>query len=931
MKHLLTICLMLGLFAGAAQAQDADSSMADDAPGSRPDVQPLAYLGDLPPLIDRELFFGDPEISSAQLSPDGQYITFLKPYQDARNIYIKGIDEPFDAARPLTADRRPIPGYFWSQDGKYVLYIQDKGGNENFHVYAVDPSAEPTDSTDVPPARDLTPLENVRAFIYAVPENAPSEILIGLNDRDPAYHDVYRLNLETGERELLFENTENVAGWQADLEGNLRLGTRVTEDGSTEVLRVDGDSLTSVYTCSVEETCAPVRFHKDGERVYMQTNQGEPDLTRLVLFNPQTEEEEVVESDPENEVDFGGAEFSDKTDELIATYYVGDRLRIYPKDSTFARDLETLREQLPEGEIYLGSSTKDENLHLVSVVQDVDPGATYLYNRETGEAELLYRSRPELPTEGLAEMRAIRYTARDGREIPAYLTLPKGVEPENLAVVINPHGGPWARDQWGYDGYAQFLANRGYAVLQPNFRGSTGYGKDFLNAGNGEWGDAMQDDITDGVRYLIGEGIADSSRVAIFGGSYGGYATLAGLTFTPDVYAAGVDVVGPSNLITLLNSIPPYWASIKRVFNVRMGDAENSEDAARLRRQSPVFSADKIRVPLLVVQGANDPRVKQAESDQIVVAARENNVDVEYLVAPDEGHGFRSDENRMALAVAMERFLAEHLGGRSQEEVPDEIAQQLRSITVDVGTVELPDTSLTSGAMEAPLPESDGSKIESGTMQYAATLQVQGQEIPMNVARTIEPATLDSQEVWKIVDVAETSMGQAQDTVAVDRSTLLPIQRSAGGMFAIRLDYQDGAITGEVTGGSQTTPIETSLDAPVAGDGPGLELFLMGLPLEKGYQTTLRSYDVQMQQVRLFRLQVTGAETVEVPAGTFETFALDLEPLDGEGGGVTLNMMREAPHTVVRGTYSLPPAMGGGTMKTELASTGADGEATGSK
>ena len=764
-----------------------------------------------------------------------------------------------------------------------------------------------------------------------MPENAPGEILVGLNDRDPAYHDVYRLDLETGERELLFENTENVAAWQADLEGDLRLGVRVAEDGSTEVLRVDGDALTSVYACTVEETCAPVRFHEDGERVYMQTNQGDPDLTQLVLFNPETGEETVVESDPENEVDFGGAVFSDRTDELVATYYVGDRLRYYPKDTTFARDLEILREQLPEGEVYFGSSTNDGRLQLVSVVRDVDPGATYLYHRETGEAELLYRSRPELPSDDLAEMRAVRYTARDGREIPAYLTLPKGVEAEGLAVVINPHGGPWARDTWGYDAYAQFLANRGYAVLQPNFRGSTGYGEEFLNAGNGEWGTgAMQHDLTDGVRYLIEEGIADSSRVAIFGGSYGGYATLAGLTFTPELYAAGVDVVGPSNLLTLLNSIPPYWASAKRIFNVRVGDPDDPEDAARLRQQSPVFAADRIQAPLLVVQGANDPRVKQAESDQIVVAARENDVDAEYLVAPDEGHGFRGDENRMALAVAMERFLAEHLGGRHQEDVPDEIARQLESITVDVQSVELPDTSLTSGAMTAPLPGSDGSKIRGGQAQYAATLTVQGQEIEMESERTIRAATLEGEDVWQVVDVTETPAVSVRDTVVVDRETLLPLRRSAGGMIAVRLDYGESAITGEVGAGGQTSPIETALEVPVAGDGPGLELFLMGLPLEEGYEATLRSYDVQTQRVRPFKLRVTGTQTVEVPAGAFETLALELEPLDGEGGGATLHVKREAPHTLVRGRYRLPPAMGGGTMETELASMGGEGEAAGS-
>lgn len=929
MHHLLTTFTALCLLAGTALAQDtapADATAPDSAARSdvRADVQPLSYLDRLPPLIDRERFFGDPEVSGTQVSPDGRYITFLKPHEGARNIFIKGIDEPFDAARPLTADERPIPGYFWSQDGRYVLYVQDKGGNENFHVYAVAPSAEPADSTGVPPARDLTPLSDVRAYIYAVPEEAPGEILVGLNDRDPAYHDVYRLDLQTGERTLLFENTANVAGWQADLEGDLRLGVRVAGDGSTEILRVDDDSLTVVYTCSVEETCSPVRFHKDGERVYLQTNQGAPDLTRLVLFNPQTGEETLVESDPEHEVDFGGAVFSEATDELVATYYTGDRLRYYPKDSTFARDLEILREQLPEGEIYFGSSTNDGRLQLVSVVQDVDPGATYLYDRETGTAELLYRSRPELPSDQLAEMRAIRYTARDGREIPAYLTLPKGVEPENLAVVVNPHGGPWSRDTWGYDAYAQFLANRGYAVLQPNFRGSAGYGKDFLNAGNKEWGTGtMQHDITDGVRYLIDEGIADSQRVAIFGGSYGGYATLAGVTFTPDLYAAAVPYVAPSSLITLIESFPAYWKPVlEGRWYKRLGDPTDPEGRADLEARSPLNYVDRIRTPLLVVHGANDPRVTQRESDQLVVALRDKDVPVEYLVAPDEGHGFRSDENRMALAVAMERFLAEHLGGRYQEDVPDDVAQQLDSITVDVSTVELPDTSRTSDAMEAPLPDGDGSKIKPQETQSVATLQVQGQEIRMQMTRTIEPATVEGQKAWRIVDVAETPMGTSKDTVLVDQATLLPIHRSGGGVVTVRLDYGGDAITGEVGASGQTTPVETALEAPVVGDGPGLELFLMGLPLTEGYRTTLRSFDVQQQRVRPFEIKVTGTETVEVPAGTFDTFAVAVTPLDGDGGPSTLNLKREAPHHVVRARYSLPDAVGGGMMKTELTGMG---------
>jgi dipeptidyl aminopeptidase/acylaminoacyl peptidase len=669
-------------------------------------------MSEIPPLIDRELFFGDPEISGAKLSPDGRYISFRKPYQGVVNIWVKGTHEPFEAARPLTADTaRPVTGYFWTRDARFVLYVQDKGGDENYHVYLVDPDASIDEESGVPQARDLTPFEGVQARIYAVPKTTPGQIVIGLNHRDPELHDVVRLDLESGEAELLVENDQNVADWQTDLSGNVRLGIRVDEEGGTEILRVEKRSLVRVYSCSSDESCGPLRFHKDGRRVYMITNKGEDvDLTRLVLFDPASGELEVVESDPLAEADFGGAAFSKVTDELVATYYLGDRLRIYPRDEALARDLETLRERLPEGEIYFGSATRDERLRLVRVTRDVDPGSVFLFDRETREVTLQYRSRPDLPSQHLAPMEPVRYAGRGGLSIPAYLTTPKGVEPRRLATVIMPHGGPWARDTWGYDPYAQFLANRGYAVLQPNFRGSTGYGKAFLNAGNEQWGTGlMQHDLTDGVRYLASRGIADSNRVAIFGGSYGGYATLAGLAFTPEVYAAGVSYVGPSSILTLLDSIPPYWGPLRKIFHVRVGDPEDSEDLERLKAQSPLYSADRIRAPLLVIQGANDPRVKKAESEQIVTALRDLGREVEYVLAPDEGHGFAGRENRLAVAASLEQFLAKHLGGRCQEEMPADVAQRLEELTVDVTTVELPGVSDEAVQTEtAPLPLADG-------------------------------------------------------------------------------------------------------------------------------------------------------------------------------------------------------------------------------
>jgi len=902
MSRWLFLIVMLGL-AATLQAQ----------------VPPRPYLDQLPPLLDRELFFGDPEISGAQLSPDGRWLTFIKPYNGVRNIWIKGIDEPFEAARPLTADERPVPGYFWSEDSRYVLYVQDKGGNEDFHVYAVDPTLPPDPETGVPPARDLTPYENTRAVIYAVPEATPGQILVGLNDRDPRWHDVYRIDLATGERTLVLKNEQELAGFTFDLEGRLRLATRIAEDGSTEILRVDGDTLTPVYTCSVEESCSPLRFHKDGRRVYLTTNRGDRDLIELVLFDPETGDETFVERDPEGEADFGGAAFSDRTEELIATYYVGDRLRIYPKTEELAQDLEFLRSQLPEGELYPGSTTEDERLMLVTVQRDVDPGAVYLYDRQQRRVELLYRSRPELPSEHLAPMKAIRYRARDGVEIPAYLTLPKGVEPRGLSAVVLVHGGPWSRDMWGYDAFAQFLANRGYAVLQPNFRGSSGYGKAFLNAGNKQWGTGvMQHDVTDGVRYLIESGIADPNYIAIMGGSYGGYATLAGLTFTPELYAAGVSIVGPSNLLTLLKTIPPYWAAARRIFDTRVGNPDDPVDRERLKAQSPFYHADRIRAPLLVIQGANDPRVKKTESDQIVVAARDNGVEVAYMVAPDEGHGFRGEMNRLAMIAEIERFLARHLGGRYQEEMSPELAAHLASLMVDPATVTLPDTLALAQAQRGALPEADGSRIRPLKLRYETTIQVQGQTFTLGSERTVQAVELEGRPAWMLVDHVRMPMGESSDTVWVDRRTLRPIRRAARGMGTLVLTYADDRITGRMQSPMGAMAIDKELDAPVVGDGGAFDLYVAGLPLAEGYEATLRVFNPQQQEVRPVKLQVTGTQTVETPAGTFEVYVVRLEMLDGGPGSGTMHVLREAPHFSVLTEQQLPAQMGGGTAVTRL-------------
>jgi dipeptidyl aminopeptidase/acylaminoacyl peptidase len=647
-----------------------------------------AQKSNLPPLIDRELFFGPPVIAGGQLSPDGKYMSFLKTFKGTMNVWVKDANAPFASAHALTADTlRPIRSYFWSRDGKYILYVQDKGGDENFNVYAVNPSEKPAAGQDIPTNRALTDYKGVRTIIYSIPKSDPDALYIGLNDRDKKWHDLYKLKISTGEKTVLRQNSDKdrITGWIFDWSDKLRLATRANEDGSNDLLRVDEKELAPIYHTGPFEEFDPYAFDKDNKQFYIATNKGDDrDLKQLVLLDPVSMKESFVEKDPLNRVDFGDATFSDVTKSIINTSYTDEKERLYWKDKQFESDYKVIEKELAGLLLNFTSSTSDENLWLLNAYSDTDPGAAYLFDRKTKKLSFQYRPRPDIPIKSLAPMKAIKYKSSDGLEIPAYLVLPKGVEAKNLPMVAFPHGGPWGRDFWGYNSFAQFLANRGYAVLMPNFRASTGYGKKFLDAGNKQWGDKMQDDITWGIKYLISEGIVDAKHVGIMGGSYGGYATLAGVAFTPDLYAAAVSIVGPSNLITLLNSIPPYWESIRKVFYLRMGDPTTDDGKAQLTRQSPLTSVDKIKTPLLVAQGANDPRVNKAESEQIVNALRKRNFPVEYILAPDEGHGFARPVNNMAMLAAAEKFLATYLGGRYQESMTPEVEKRLGEIKVDV-------------------------------------------------------------------------------------------------------------------------------------------------------------------------------------------------------------------------------------------------------
>ncbi|HEY2633078.1 MAG TPA: prolyl oligopeptidase family serine peptidase [Steroidobacteraceae bacterium] len=649
---------------------------------------PIAAQTGQPPLIDRNLFFGEIAISGAQISPDGRFISFLKPYKGTRNIWVKGADEPFRAARPVSAEAtRPIRSYFWSRNSKYVLYSQDSGGDENFNIYAIDPTLAADSKTGVPPTRALTDLKGVRTEIFSVPRAKPDILYIGLNDRDPRWHDLYELHISTGEKTLLRKNTENIAGWEFDHDGVLRLAERTNSAGDTEILRVDAGGFKQIYACTVLETCDIYGFDAANQQVYLTTNKGPLDLIELELLNAATGAAAKVESDPEKRVDIANGKLSEIDHRILFTEYDDDTVRRYFKDKAFEKDYRWLQSKLPGQQITFGAASNDENLWIVSAYSDTEPGVTYVWNRKMQRLALQYRIRDELPRAALAQRKPYHYRSSDGLDIPAYLTLPKGVPAKNLPLIVHPHGGPWARDSFGYDTYAQFLSNRGYAVLQPNFRGSTSFGKKFLNAGNGEWGRKMQDDLTWGVKALVAQGLADPARIGISGGSYGGYATLAGVAFTPTVYAAAVAIVAPSNLITLLDAIPPYWEAGRKQMYTRMADPATPDGKALLIAESPLTQAKSIVTPLMVVQGKNDPRVNVRESDQIVAAVRDNGKPVEYLVAPDEGHGFARPINNLAMVAAMEAFLAQYLGGRYQQDIPADVAAKLKDITVDPRTV----------------------------------------------------------------------------------------------------------------------------------------------------------------------------------------------------------------------------------------------------
>jgi len=602
----------------------------------------------VPPIIPLRDFFRNPETTGYEVSPSGELIGFLKPVDHRLNVWVQP-KSGGEAKQITNVKDRDIRGFFWKGD-KYVLYLKDNGGDENYHLYVA--------QSDGSGSRDLTPFEGVRAEMIDDLEDDATDLIIGLNQRNKEVFDAYRLNIETGNLKLIAENPGNISSWTTDHAGNIRVAT--TTDGVNTTLlyrKTEQDAWKPVITTNFKETFTPQFFTFDNKDLYGVSNIGR-DKAAIVEFDPETGKETNVLFD-HPEVDVSDLHYSKKRKVITSASYTTWKEEKKFFDPVTEQLYKTLEGKLPGYDVYVVSSNKAEDTFVVRTITDRSLGSFYLYEANSGKLTKLADRNPWLKEDQLTEMKPIEYKSRDGLTIHGYLTLPKGKPTKDLPIVVNPHGGPWVRDEWGFNPEVQFLANRGFGVLQMNYRGSTGYGRNFWEAGFKQWGQSMQDDITDGVKWLIDQGIADPKRVAIYGGSYGGYAVLEGLTKTPDLYAAGVDYVGVSNLFTFMKTVPPYWKPFLDMMYEMVGNPD--KDKALFEENSPALNADRIKAPLFVAQGAKDPRVNIDESNQIVNALKKRGIDVEYMVKENEGHGFHNEENRFSFYEAMESFLAKHL------------------------------------------------------------------------------------------------------------------------------------------------------------------------------------------------------------------------------------------------------------------------------
>ena len=667
----LTLLASTVAFALAPQAAQAAPSAADRIAGTE--------------LIARDALFGNPERANVQISPDGKYLSWVAAVDGVLNVWVAPADNP-SQARAVTQDKaRGIRSYFWSYQPDTLLYLRDSGGDEDFHLYAVD--------LKTGQAKDLTPFPKTTAQVAGVSPKHPGTILVGMNDRDAQWHDIYKVDLASGNRTLLEKNDAQIAGYIADADYTLKYAQRSRPDGGADVLRRGANGAWEKFDDIPFEdvlTTSPGGLTLDGKTLYFTDSRGR-NTAALFAIDVTSGTRTLVLEDAR--ADVGGTLADPATGKVqaVSVDYLRDEWKVV--DPAIRADLEKL-EAIGPGDVSVNTRTLDDKTWIVAYSAAEAPLVYYRYDRGTGTLTKLFSARPKLEGKPLVPQWPVEIASRDNKTLVSYLTLPRSADANSdgkaetpVPLVLLVHGGPWARDSYGYGGYNQWLANRGYAVLSVNFRGSTGFGKDFTNAGNGEWAGKMHDDLIDAVQWAVKQGVTTQDQVAIMGGSYGGYATLTGLTFTPDAFACGVDIVGPSNLNTLLSTVPPYWASFFEQLAKRMGDPRTDAGKKWLTERSPLTRADQIKKPLLIGQGANDPRVKQAESDQIVKAMQAKNIPVTYVLFPDEGHGFARPENNKAFNAVTEGFLAQCLGGRAEPIGKDFTGS---SISVPVGADGVP-------------------------------------------------------------------------------------------------------------------------------------------------------------------------------------------------------------------------------------------------
>jgi dipeptidyl aminopeptidase/acylaminoacyl peptidase len=679
---------MLAVLGGCARTLEGDQTTGEQATTkvstnkSQGDGSAARELADFS-LIPRDVLFGNPQRAQGRLSPDGKWLSFLAPVNGVLNVWVVKTGEDLSKAVAVTEDKkRGIRNHDWAYDNKHILYTQDKDGDENWHLYATNVETRKT--------KDLTPIEGVRAEIQEISHKQAKEILVGLNDRNPQLHDIWRINVESGEKELVQQN-HGVAGYLTDDNLQVRLAINYTPLGGQVWQVPEGDGENRTWKDFLEfgpedaMTSGPAGFDKTGKTLYVQDSR-KRNTSGLFAMDLQSKEPKLIAEDQKSDVGGVLAHPTEKNVQAVSFTYQRTEWKIL--DPAIAEDFEYL-ETVEDGEIIVASRTLDDSQWIVAFFLDDGPAKTYRYVRGAErKAHFLFANRDDLDDYPLVKMHSPVVKTRDGLDMVCYLSLPPESDSDNdgrpnepVPMVLFVHGGPWARDSWGLNPSHQWLANRGYAVLSVNYRGSTGFGKDFINAANGEWSRKMHDDLIDAVNWAVDEKIAQKDKVAIMGGSYGGYATLVGLTFTPDVFACGVDIVGPSSLVTLLQNVPEYWMPFMPVMKVRVGDVDTEEGQKALLERSPLARVDKIQKPLLIGQGANDPRVTQLEADQIVEAMKQKNIPVTYVLYPDEGHGFARPENRMSFNAVAEAFLAEHLGGRFEP-----VGDDFKGATIEVPT-----------------------------------------------------------------------------------------------------------------------------------------------------------------------------------------------------------------------------------------------------